>query len=82
MALAIQQLKLRIAVALPVRFLLSSVSSCLWFRATNSRGTIVALDLIALDTFANDIAAFKHHAAEHFSGVRAVGFSMTSISRL
>ena len=37
-------------------------------------GAIVAGNLIALDTFANNVAAFKHHAAEHFRGIRAVGF--------
>jgi hypothetical protein len=31
-----------------------------------------ALDLVALDALANNIAAFEHHAAEHFGCIRAV----------
>ncbi|SBM14103.1 Uncharacterised protein [Klebsiella oxytoca] len=71
----IQQLQLGIAVALPVGFLLfQSFQLFMIHRDKQPAGAIVAGNLIALDALANNIAAFKHHAAEHFRRVRAVGF--------
>ena len=73
--LSVQQLQLRVAVALPVGFLFfQRLQLFVIHRHEQAARAIIALDLVALDTFANNIAAFEHHAAEHFSGIRAVVF--------
>ena len=73
--IGIQQLQLVVTVALPVGFLLfQSFQLFVVHRHKQAAGAIVALNLIALDTFADDLATFKHHAAEHSCRVRSVGF--------
>ncbi|WP_077872775.1 NAD(P)/FAD-dependent oxidoreductase, partial [Escherichia coli] len=43
-------------------------------RHKQAAGAVVAVNLIAFDTFADDLATLEHHAAEHTGGVHAVAF--------
>ena len=71
--LSVQQLQLGVAVALPVGFLLfQGFQLFMVHRHEQAARAVIALDLIPLDAFADDIAAFEHHAAEHFCRIRAV----------
>ncbi len=71
--MAVEQLQLGIAVALPVGFLLFQRFHLLMVHGHKQAAwAVVALDLVALDALANNIAAFEHHAAEHFGRIRAV----------
>ena len=72
---SIQQLQLFIAVAFPVLFLLFECGELfIIHRHKQAAGAVVAVNLIAFDTFADDLATLEHHAAEHTGGVHAVAF--------
>ena len=71
----IQQLQLRVAVAFPVGFLLFQRLQLLMVQGNKQpAGTIVALDLIALNTLPDDFPAFKHHAPKDFGSIGAIVF--------
>ena len=71
----IQQLQLFIAVTFPVLFLLfQSRELFIIHRPKQAAGAVVAVNLITFDALANDLAAFKHHAAEHTGSVHAIAF--------
>ena len=72
---SVQQLQLFIAVAFPVLFLLFECGELfIIHRHKQTAGAVVAVNLIAFDTFADDLATLEHHAAEHTGGVHAVAF--------
>ena len=74
-SVGVQQLQLFIAVAFPVLFLLfQSRELFIIHRHKQAAGAVIAVNLITFDTFADDLAAFEHHAAEHTGGVHAVAF--------
>ena len=71
----VQQFQLFIAVAFPVLFLLFKCGELfIIHRHKQAAGAVVAVNLITFDALADDLAAFKHHAAEHTGGVHAVAF--------